>query len=234
MKTKFTKTSIVWIALAIFTLNLSSCKDELPIPDETEYNVIEEGITGSLSWKLTKDSVLSISGKGAMLNYYDKEKEAVISPWYYYRNAIKTVVIDDGVTSIGDLAFAYCINLTGITISNDVKSIGSLAFCACYSLIDITIPNSLKIIGNQAFYYCSGLTDIIIPGSVTNIKLGAFYGCSGLTEMTVKIISPIVVFDICFQGVDRTIPVYVPQGSLQAYKNANVWKEFTNLQVKVF
>ena len=251
MKTIFAKTSVVWVALAIFTLNMSSCKDELP-------KIIEEGITGSLSWKLTDDGILTISGLGEMLDYrFDFETRLTNTPWYPYQDIIKTVIIDNGITSIGDWAFYSCSSLKTITIPNSVTSIGNQAFACCYSLTDITLPNSITNIVHHTFAYCSGLTEITIPNSVEYIghwafyecsglktvvigngiiEIGerAFYACSALMEMTVKAVTPpycIAGHDI-FRGV-QNIPVYVPQGSLQTYKNASVWGRF-NLQGKVF
>ena len=107
------------------------------------------------------------------------------APWDSQRNKIKTVVIKDGVTSIGKYAFFWCSGLTSITIPNSVTSIGEHAFANCSGLTSITIPNSVTSIGNGAFSGCSGLTSITIPNSVTSIGNGAFFGCSGLTSITI-------------------------------------------------
>ena len=130
----------------------------------------QSGTCGAnLSWTLdTESSTLTISGTGAMTNY-------AYAPWYSYRSTIKTVVIKDGVTSIGDYAFAYCSNLISVTIPNSVTSIGKYAFYWCGYLTSITIPNSVTSIGERAFYGCSSLTSITIPNSVTSIGDEAFY-----------------------------------------------------------
>ena len=107
------------------------------------------------------------------------------APWDSQRDKIKTVVIKDGVTSIGKYAFFWCSGLTSITIPNSVTSIGEHAFANCSGLTSITIPNSVTSIGNGAFSGCSGLTSITIPNSVTSIGNGAFLGCSGLTSITI-------------------------------------------------
>ena len=87
----FAKTNIIWITLAVFTLNVSSCKnEELP-------NVIEDGTTGFLTWKFTEDGVLNIGGKGLMPDY-EYSFEPFITPWHSYRSDIKTVMIGKGVT----------------------------------------------------------------------------------------------------------------------------------------
>ena len=107
------------------------------------------------------------------------------APWYNNRGKIKKVVIEDGVTSIGNHAFELCPSLTSVTIPNSVKSIGSYAFLYCKGLTSITIPNSVTSIGGFAFEGCSGLTSITIPNSVTSIGDYAFYVCSGLTSITI-------------------------------------------------
>ncbi len=107
------------------------------------------------------------------------------TPWYKNREEINKVVIENGVTSIGQSAFWNCTSLTSITIPNSVTSIGQSAFRNCTSLTSITIPNSVMSIGNSAFENCSSLTSIIIPNSVTSIGIYAFDGCSGLTSITI-------------------------------------------------
>ena len=93
--------------------------------------------------------------------------------------------IPDGVTSIGDEAFAYCRSLTSITIPDSVTSIGDEAFYDCDSFTDITIGNSVTSIGDYAFYDCDGLTSITIGNSVTSIGRYAFCDCDGLTSITI-------------------------------------------------
>ena len=126
-------------------------------------------------------NTLTIQGSGTMTDYsYDDDV-----PWYSYRKDIKTVVIKDGVTSIGQGAFMYCSGLTSIEIPNSVTSIGSYAFSYCTGLTSIEIPNSVTSIGSGAFDGCSGLTSIEIPNSVTSIGSTAFFRCSGLTSITI-------------------------------------------------
>ncbi len=111
-------------------------------------------------------------------------------------------------------------------IPNSVTSIGDGAFQDCSSLTSITIPNSVTSIGNSAFRYCSSLTSITIPNSVTSIGDEAFEYCSSLTSITCLATTPPTCGTDCFDGVPRTIPLYVPAESVEAYKAADTWKEF--------
>ena len=146
--------------------------------------VVEKGYTywneGNLTWKLYEDGTLNISGTGAMKNYYDNKKSPV-----YNNSNVKKVVIEDGVTSIGNYAFTYCVSLTSITIPDSVTSIGYYAFFYCSSLTSITISDSVTSIGNYAFFYCRSLTSITIPDSVTSIGSYAFSECRSLTSITI-------------------------------------------------
>jgi hypothetical protein len=98
---------------------------------------------------------------------------------------LQSIVIPEGVTSIGESAFEYCSNLTSITIPNSVTNIGNSAFADCSSLTSITIPNSVTSIGGSAFYGCSSLASIAMSNSLKSIEGGTFYGCSSLTSITI-------------------------------------------------
>ena len=123
---------------------------------------------------------LTISGTGPMASYGQNGE-----PWYSYRSEIIKVIIENGVTSIGNLAFEYCRSLTSVTIPNSVKSIGSYAFWRCFDLPSITIPNTVESIGKAAFYECHSMASITIPNSVTSIGDWAFADCRSLTSVTI-------------------------------------------------
>jgi hypothetical protein len=87
------------------------------------------------------------------------------------------------VTSIGDEAFAFCTNLTSVTISTNVTSLGVGSFQNCTNLTNVTIPNSVTNIGGGAFAHCTSLGSISIPGSVIHIDDFAFWYCTGLEDV---------------------------------------------------
>ena len=139
------------------------------------------GTTGDCTWTLD-GTALTISGNGAMGNYRDEYGYFQSLPW---GNDISKIVIQEGVTNIGDSAFEGCNALTNVTISSSVTNIGDYAFFSCTGLASMTIPDSVTIIGDSAFKGCTGLTNIIIPDSVTNIDAFAFEECKGLISITI-------------------------------------------------
>ena len=143
---------------------------------------------------------------------------------------LTSVTIPNSVTSIGQYAFSNCTGLTSIEIPNSVTSIGNDAFYNCSGLTSITIPDSITYIGSETFYGCSGLTSVTIPNSVTSIGDGAFWNCTGLTSITCHAEVPPTCGNNAFKYVDKSIPLYVPANSVDAYKTANQWKDFTNIQ----
>ena len=148
----------------------------------TAYADVQTGKCGdNVTYSLdTSTGVLTINGEGDMENYNYNNYEK--NPFYKKSN-IKTVIIKNGVTSIGDYTFRDCRSLTNVTIPNSVASIGDSAFYSCTSLTNVTIPNSVTSIGDWAFFNCTSLTSIIIPNSVTSIGSSAFYNCKSLTKV---------------------------------------------------
>ena len=158
---------------------------------ETAYaaTVVDSGSCGkngdNVTWKLTSDGTLTISGTGKMKDYGDNYGMSV-APWYVGSSQVKTVIIEDGVTSIGDRAFDGCTKLTRVVIPDSVTSIGYSSFRGCYSLPSVAIPDSVTSIGDSAFAYCKVLTGITLSGSVTSIGSCAFQSCDSLTSVTMQ------------------------------------------------
>ena len=169
-------------------------------------------------------------------------------------SALTSVTIPNSVTTIGGLAFSNCSSLTSVTIPNSVTTIGGSAFSGCSALTSVNIPNSVTKIDNHTFEYCSALTSINIPNSVTAIEEDAFRDCTNLQKVnignSVKIIemsafnnctsvtqisSEAVVPPTCglfvFANINKSkCKLIVPKNSLDAYKQAYQWKDFSLIE----
>ena len=165
-------------------------------------SVVDSGTCGdSLTWTLDSDGLLTISGTGAMYDYSNSEEG---TPWKDL--SYTSVVIGDGVTTIGSGAFSYNSGLTSVTIANSVTSIGE-----------------------EAFYVCSGLKSITIPSSVSKIGMSAFNCCTGLEKIEALPVTPPACDTDAFYNVDiNKCVLSVPEASIEKYKAADGWKEFYN------
>ena len=150
---------------------------------------------------------------------------------FQYCSGLTKLTLPNSVTSIGENAFAYCSSLTELTLPNSVTSIGTCAFRGCCGLTELTLPNSVTSIGTGAFAYCSGLTELTLPNSVTSIGGDyAFAYCSDLSKITSLAEIPPMCGRKVFDGVNKTnCELIVPIMSVTAYKQAEVWNEFSNI-----
>lgn len=140
----------------------------------------------------------------------------------------QNTVIPNSVTSIGDEAFWACTDLTTISIPNSVTSIGDGAFNQCINLTSICIPYGVTSIGKVAFADCSKLATIIIPNTITTIGDYAFIR-SGLTDMYCYAEQLPEIGSSIFQDTYYKETLHVPASSVDAYSNAEQWKEFKEI-----
>lgn len=146
----------------------------------TEENAatVDSGSCGAhAKWSLNSNGTLTISGSGQMDDY----TESASAPYAKYSDRIKSVVVQPGITRIGDEAFYGCNALKSVSLGYGVKTIGSLAFGRT-TMSGITLPESLKTIEEQAFWKCS-LESVIIPENVQVIGNGAFARCGMLKKV---------------------------------------------------
>jgi len=175
---------------------------------------------GNVIATLIDDKTLIISGTGKMADYKSDIISEKTLPWYNInKDSITDVVIEQGVTSIGNNTFKGLMNLTSVTIPNSVKKIGDNAFFECSSMTSITIPNSVTYLGMSAFAV-SGLTSVTIPDSVTFINSGMFISCEKMTSVTlhnrVRTIHEIA-FALCASLTSITIPSSVYSIGMDAF-----------------
>ena len=184
------------------------------------------GYNSNVTWKLTSDGTLTISGTGYMKTYYVYNDE--YAPWYNLRSQVKKVIITNGVTNTGGYTFYECSNLESVTIADSVTAIGRYTFYECSSLKSVTIPDSVTSIGEWAFYACTGLTSVNIPNSVTRIDMCAFYECSSLKSVTIpSSVTQIGAAVFASSGVSVTV---VPDNKRYCSENGMLFdKEKTEL-----
>ena len=165
------------------------------------------------SWEYDEETrTLTVSGTGDMPDYTEMmEQEGVptpIAPWAEYAREIEKVVIEAGITSVGDCAFAlctnlkqvvlpegitdigagafaYCVNLTNISLPSTLVSVGMVAFGMCWSVKEIVLPDSIETIGDMAFMYMFDLEKINLPASLQDNGEGMFTYALSLKELVV-------------------------------------------------
>ena len=145
--------------------------------------------------------------------------------------SLTSVTIGSGVTSISSNAFRYCSGLTNVDIPNGVTTIGTNAFRNCTSLTSCTIGSGVTIINSYAFYSGTSLTNVTIPSGVTSIGSYAFNGCSGLTSVTINATTPPSLGYGAFSNTPIASGngyIYVPSGSVNAYKSASGWSNYVS------
>jgi len=150
-----------------------------------ELTVVATGSCGdNVTYTIYSDMTMVISGTGAMKNYVGDNGGSIYRMNDTYYKRVKRVIIEDGVTTIGNAAFFDFSALISVLIPNSVTRIGISAFSICTGLTSVLIPNSVTYIGMCAFE-ASGLTSISIPNSVNTIENQAFQGCSNLTTVII-------------------------------------------------
>ena len=142
----------------------------------------------NVSYSISDDGVLTISGTGAMNNFTYKS-DISDCPWHGVRYALKKIVVEDGVTSIGSYAFSFDLSVTDVTLPSSLKTIGRNAFWGCYGLTSVVIPEGVTTIGAYAFWRCTSLQTVTVPASTTELgnrafDTGEYYDGSYHTQLT--------------------------------------------------
>ncbi|WP_417145653.1 leucine-rich repeat protein [Porphyromonas sp.] len=139
----------------------------------------QSGETGQLSWLYDpKEQSLTLSGAGAIPDYPIAE-----TPWQEFREQIESIVLEEGVTRIGDYAFYDCTALKSVEIPEGVTQIGESAFACCQSLESVTIPGSVTEIGEGAFESCSDLLILELTSGLKRVGAFAFSECFSLRAL---------------------------------------------------
>ena len=134
----------------------------------------------NVQWRLNKNGTLTIYGTGDMTTL----SSSTNYPWNKYLSSIKKVVIEDGVTSIGDYAFRDYTNLTSVSIPEGISALPTMCFMGCSKLNNVIIPDSCTTLGMSVFNGCTNLKSINIPNGVVSINQHAFRSCTSLLSVT--------------------------------------------------
>ena len=152
-----------------------------------------------------------------------------IGEWSFFSYTITSVTMPNTVTSIGYCGFGHCRYLTGVTLPNSIIEMDDCAFEYCSMLTSVVMSNNLTSIGAKAFYGCINLTSITLPSSITSLGDRAFYHCLVLRTVTCKATTPPTIGDEVFGDNKKLTAIYVPSGSVNAYKAADGWKDYASI-----
>ena len=190
----------------------------IPSTTVVEYlnGAYDSGTCGQdLTWTLSPDGVLTISGTGSMTDYSSKSTNTTddtwisTAPWAVHADRIRRLVLEEGVTSVGRYAFCGLTALTAADLPSSLTTIDWGAFQDCRGLTGITIPSGVTTIGFMAFEDCRGLTSITLPDSVTSLDSAVFWSCRSLTSVTLPAGLTSIgehLFDHCTSLTNITIP----------------------------
>lgn len=205
----------------------------------------------NIKWVLDKNNTLKISGTGDMPDYSVNYPKA---PWTNC-GVIKKVVIGDGITrigsrtviqydcltdvimansvlSIGEEAFMENFNLSNVVLSENLQTIESYAFSNCWAIKEIHMPKSISKLASNAFVSCTGMKTLVIGDEVFSTPLFSaenfsFYNCISLENIYNYSTIPQVIGGSSFWDCPKNMVIHVPTGCADAYKQANVWKNYT-------
>lgn len=150
-----------------------------------EEDILAQGTCGAeadgsnVTWVLTTDGTLILSGTGAVAAY-DSRKD---TPWGDYNYQILRVEVQKGITSVS--GFCSCYELQEVSLPEGLISIGKLTFMDCQKLQEIRLPKSLKTLGEGTFASCFALTEIEFPEGLETIGDGVLYHCLSLTSVVI-------------------------------------------------
>lgn len=200
---------------------------------------------GAAPWFTSKDEIVKLTIKSGVtsvgdyaFNKCDKITDVVISNGvttlgthaFGFCDGLTVVSLPASVKTIGWSAFYGCRNLTTVNLSEGVTRIGEYSFADCGNLSKLNIPEGVTEIAQWAFRNCS-FTSLILPSTLTAIQGFVFYDCNELTSLTCLATTPPGLWSEAFATMNLSVPIYVPSGSLDAYKSIGQWNAFTILPI---
>ena len=170
------KTSLVVLLILASVLCFTACGSSVPKVNDAS------GAAGVLTWEYKQDTkTLTVRGVGEMPNPASASEVA----WASVRAGVETIVVSEGITTVGDYAFYHMPYAKNVSLPSSLVSIGKYSFGFCSALEGISIPESITTIGDSAFEACTALKSIVVSPNVTSLGARAFALCSSLTDATV-------------------------------------------------
>ena len=202
--------------------------------------VCGENVTATLSPNSDgkETYTLTITGNGPMANYdrYITSSNNSYAPWYEKIQNITRLIVEDGVTTLGDNILYYSYsdnsgyhsfhpNLREVELPQGLSCIGASAFCDSPELTEVKIPSTVKKIKDSAFSRCTGLTKIELPPQLEEVGYSSFYGCSGLTEITIPSSVKTIrsgAFEECYNLESVTLSEGIGEIGTEAFMRTNL------------
>lgn len=199
-----------------------------------------ENVTATLSPNsdVVGTYTLTITGNGPMANYdrYITSSNNSYAPWYEKIQNITRLIVEDGVTTLGDNILYYSYsdnsgyhsfhpNLREVELPEGLSCIGASAFCDSPELTEVKIPSTVTKIKDSAFSRCTGLTKIELPPQLEEVGYSSFYGCSGLTEITIPSSVKTIrsgAFEECYNLESVTLSEGIGEIGTEAFKRTNL------------
>lgn len=199
-----------------------------------------ESVTATLSPNSDGDGTytLTIKGNGPMANYngYKTSSNDSCAPWCEKIQNITRLIVEDGVTTLGDNILYYSYsdnsgyhsfhpNLREVELPEGLSCIGASAFCDSPELTEVKIPSTVTKIEQSAFSGCTGLKEIELPPQLEEVGYSSFYGCSGLTEITIPSSVKTIrsgAFEECYNLESVTLSEGIREIGTEAFKRTNL------------
>lgn len=199
-----------------------------------------ENVTATLSRNSDGEETytLTITGDGPMANYdgYKTSSNNSYAPWYEKIQNITQLIVEDGVTTLGDNILYYSYsdnsgyhsfhpNLREVELPQGLSYIGARAFCDSPMLNEVKIPSTVTKIEQSAFSGCTGLKEIELPPQLEEVGYSSFYGCSGLTEITIPSSVKTIrsgAFEECYNLESVTLSEGIGEIGTEAFMRTNL------------